>query len=327
MNNKKIIFGILLFCAISFIAYTFANPLEDKEDGTLIHGNDSTNVNNPNNTQKDPIDNEDDDKNLNDEEDLDLPQRVDDDENNSDNSTAVIPTNPSRPSGGNNGNSGNSGNNGGAGSTPGGGPAPISYYTATLKVVNGYSDKGSITVARGNSAVFKIYANNEYTLNGAAMSGSGCSLMGDTVTVNNMTYNTTCTVTLKAEPIYSTISIVGDGVTLHQEGEKVTITGKVQADDSYGTVKLKVRFTAPKIFDDNTLRNASLLNKQNAKSYGYDSLSSNGNNGASKAYYQMDITFKAGITKSYVIDWGNGRKIQYDLVFNADIETKPIDVQ
>lgn len=320
MNNKKIIFGILLFCAISFIAYTFANPLEDKEEGTLIQGNGNNNINNPNNKddEKDPIDNK-----IDDNEALDMPQRVDDDTNNNNNqnnSTAVVPSNPntSRPSGG---------NTGGAGSTPGGGPAPISYYTATLVVVNGYSDKSSITVARGGSAVFKIGANSEYTLNGATASGSGCSLIGDTLTVNNLTSNVTCTVTLPAEPIYSTVSIVGDGVRLHQEGEKIIISGKVQADDVYNTVKLKVRFTAPKIFDDNTLRNANLLVKQNGKSYGYDSLSGTGNNGTAKAYYQIDITFTAGMTKSYVIDWGNGRAIQYDIVFNADIEEKPIEVQ
>lgn len=334
MNNKKIIFGILLFCAISFIAYTFANPLEKGDEGTLIQGSDSNNVNNPNSngTQKDPVDR--DEEPGDDDEDLDLPQRVDDETtsgNNQGGSTAVVPSNPntSRPSGSGSSNSGNSGNNnsGSAGSTPGGGPAPISYYTATLNVVNGYSDKGSITVARGDSAVFKIFANNEYTLNGAKVSGSGCSLIGDTLSVNNMTSNVTCTVTLPAEPIYSTVSIVGDGVTLHQEGSKVTISGKIQSDDAYNTVKLKIRFTAPKIFDDSTLRNASLLINQNGKTYGYDSLASNGNNGASKAYYQIDITFKEGITKSYVIDWGNGRKIQYDLIFNADIEEKPTEIQ
>ena len=33
MNNKKIIFGILLFLAISFLAFTFANPDEEKANG------------------------------------------------------------------------------------------------------------------------------------------------------------------------------------------------------------------------------------------------------------------------------------------------------
>lgn len=48
MNNKKIIFGIVLFLAICFLAFTFANPLEQGNgDGTLIqNGGNSTNTNN-----------------------------------------------------------------------------------------------------------------------------------------------------------------------------------------------------------------------------------------------------------------------------------------
>lgn len=48
MNNKKIVFGIVLFLAICFLAFTFANPLEQGNgDGTLIqNGGNSTNTNN-----------------------------------------------------------------------------------------------------------------------------------------------------------------------------------------------------------------------------------------------------------------------------------------
>lgn len=43
MNNKKIIFGIVLFLAICFLAFTFANPLEQGDnEGTLIQGGQNT---------------------------------------------------------------------------------------------------------------------------------------------------------------------------------------------------------------------------------------------------------------------------------------------
>lgn len=45
MNNKKIIFGIVLFLAICFLAFTFANPLEQGDgNGTLIQ-NDGNSAN------------------------------------------------------------------------------------------------------------------------------------------------------------------------------------------------------------------------------------------------------------------------------------------
>lgn len=46
--NKKIVFGIILFCAISFIAYTFANPAEQEQgnlggsNGTTVGGNENS---------------------------------------------------------------------------------------------------------------------------------------------------------------------------------------------------------------------------------------------------------------------------------------------
>lgn len=46
--NKKIVFGIILFCAISFIAYTFANPMENEQgnlggsNGTTVGGNENS---------------------------------------------------------------------------------------------------------------------------------------------------------------------------------------------------------------------------------------------------------------------------------------------
>jgi len=49
MNNKKIIFGIILFLAICFLAFTFANPLESGNgEGTLIQGGENS-TNNKNN--------------------------------------------------------------------------------------------------------------------------------------------------------------------------------------------------------------------------------------------------------------------------------------
>jgi len=54
MNNNKIIFGIIIFCAISFLAFTFANPLE-KEDDDFIKDNQTNGekVNKPTNNGKD----------------------------------------------------------------------------------------------------------------------------------------------------------------------------------------------------------------------------------------------------------------------------------
>ncbi len=59
--NKKIVFGIILFCAISFIAYTFANPMEEEKGGSTTNG---TTVSGSENTGN-PSTNESEDKNNN----------------------------------------------------------------------------------------------------------------------------------------------------------------------------------------------------------------------------------------------------------------------
>lgn len=123
MNNKKIIFGILLFCAISFLAYTFANPLEKEDDeGKLVPGSNQvqgSNNDNDNNNDNDVIDDSlSDDDLTNDEE---IPNEPIDSNPTDTTQTATRPTNPSRPSGGN-----NTGNNGGS-NTPK--PTPIVEVT------------------------------------------------------------------------------------------------------------------------------------------------------------------------------------------------------
>jgi len=50
MNNKKIIFVILLFIGISFIVYSFANPLQEEQD--LSQGNQGVSENNSQSSNK-----------------------------------------------------------------------------------------------------------------------------------------------------------------------------------------------------------------------------------------------------------------------------------
>lgn len=89
MNNNKIIFGIIIFCAISFLAYTFANPFEDDEDNFIKDNQvNGTKVNNTTDNKKD-------------EDEIKKPVKVEEvkKEDNNSNSTVNYPTyRPTTPS-------------------------------------------------------------------------------------------------------------------------------------------------------------------------------------------------------------------------------------
>lgn len=82
MNNNKIIFGIIVFCAISFLAFTFANPREDEDD--FIKDND---VNGSKvNKVEDKKDN-----------DIKVPVKVDEVKKEDNKTQTTTPTTPNRP--------------------------------------------------------------------------------------------------------------------------------------------------------------------------------------------------------------------------------------
>jgi len=71
-------------------------------------------------------------------------------------------------------------------------------YTVNTVVSGGTSNPSSTSVSEGNSATFTISASSGHTTSGATVSGEGCSLSGNILTVSNVTKNVTCNVKLKS---------------------------------------------------------------------------------------------------------------------------------
>ena len=315
MNNKKIIFGILLFVAISFIAYTFASP-DDKEEGKMTYGNGTNEVNSPNNDK----DNEDDNLNENLDDNLD---NNEEDMNNEDDNEGIIPTpipnpgnnngsNSNRPSGGNNSSQ--------TKPTPTPTPTPTPSYTVSVNVLNGSVNVGSQTVKKGNGASFAIYANNGYTLDGATISG-GCALSGNTVSVSNVTGNMSCTVTLDTEKIYANVAALTDGISAKREDEKLIFSGTMEEQPKTNTCKsghcIQIKLTSTKMVPAHLLNNIKITMGYSGRVYGIEALNNKDNalNQTERPYFTFNQEFKAGQTYNVTVDWGTGKPVTYVLDF------------
>ena len=320
MNNKKIIFGILLFIAISFIAFTFANPQEE-EEGTLIPGNNSTNVNNPNSA------NENDDK----EEDNNDIVKIEDDNNTPTtptvntpptNNTAANPqrpntSRPSTPSGGSNSGSNNGGNS----------SVPV-YHRVNVVVNNGTSNESSKNVLHGSNETFTITPNDYFSLTSAEISG-GCVLNGNTLSAVNVLADVTCTVTLNKEKIYSSISAkslnANETVNVSKNSDgTIVLTGTIAPYPNYNTIgAVDLVVTAGKILPEKYLKNLSVYShthQMNVISYNDIINKDSAIAGQSKAYFEIQQLFHPGDIYEYTIDWGNGVKANYKVLFDIKIQ-------
>jgi len=268
MNNKKIIFGILLFCAISFIAYTFANPLEKEDDeGKLVPG--SNQIQNTGNDK---------DNNNDDDDQIDAPIKVDDPTDEDDPNGAVVvnpsdttqpgntntttrPTNPSRPSG-------SAGNNNGGGNSSSGNNTPVVDVTDVtigtpnntklalgntvnlgVSVSPSNATNKNVTYTSSNQNVIKVDSNGNVTA-----VGSGTATI--TVTTSNG-INKTITITVLGNVVskITAISTRPDNTTITsaaQGNTSLALKGSVTKGTNHA---VDVRIYVPKEYNTDLLKN------------------------------------------------------------------------
>ncbi len=96
-------------------------------------------------------------------------------------------------------------------------------YTVDIEVINGSSDALNKVIEYGGSGSTTITPNYGYTLEGASVTGTGCSISGDTLTISNVTSNGKCTVTL-AKAKYQ-VELVGTGIGTSNSPQEVEYEG------------------------------------------------------------------------------------------------------
>jgi len=83
-------------------------------------------------------------------------------------------------------------------------------YTVDIEVVNGKSNALNKIVEHGNSATAIITPDTGYTLENATVTGDGCSINNDTLTISNVVSDGKCIVTLKKAKY--NVTLVGEGI-------------------------------------------------------------------------------------------------------------------
>ena len=340
MNNKKIIFGILLFCAISFIAYTFANPLEQKEEeGKLVPG--SNQIQNSGNNNDDD---DDDDGNINE------PVVPDDETNEGDsNEPSVVPpsdttqvgnrpTTPSRPSGGNN-TSNNNGNNNGGTSTPK--PTPIVEVTDVTinipdntKLIIGKTINLGVNVSPSNATNKNVTYSSDQNVVKIDANGNATAVGTGTTTIKVTASN----------GVSKTITIVVLGnsvskITAVSTKNNTIITGAAQGNTSLalkGSVikgtdhAIDVRIYVPKEYTTDLLQNLKYNIMTNEYGIGvrdhtYTGIGRiNGDVTSGDAYVVFPLEFDDDVVigrdgnLKISVDWlGSGSPIIYSLDFSG----------
>ena len=96
-------------------------------------------------------------------------------------------------------------------------------YTVDIEVINGTSNALNKIVEHGGSAQTNITPNYGYTLEGASVTGTGCSISGDTLTISNVTSNGKCTVTL-AKAKYQ-VTLTGEGIATSNSPQEAEYEG------------------------------------------------------------------------------------------------------
>ena len=96
-------------------------------------------------------------------------------------------------------------------------------YTVDIEVINGTSNALNKIVEHGGSAQTNITPNYGYTLEGATVSGTGCSIANDILTISNVVSDGKCTVTLpKAK--YS-VTLIGEGIATSSSPQEAEYLG------------------------------------------------------------------------------------------------------
>lgn len=340
MNNKKIVFGILLFCAISFIAYTFANPLEEKEDGgRLVPG--SNTLQDTGNNDEDNETNKPEEENLTDDtqtatETIIVPPSI-----TITNPTANTSNNGTRPSG-NTGNTGSSsGNTGTSGGNTGNNPGDNTGNTGNKpedNTGNTGNNPGDNTGNIGNNPGDNTGNtgnnpgdNTENTGNNPGdNTGNTGNNPGDNTGNTGTSGGNTGTGTsenpkpINPEPVkpkYSTVTTTTSGVVLKQNGNKVSLTGTVPEIGYTGAGKVTLVFTSPEVYSEEVLNGLEVIIGYNGKVYHRSDLKNmNTGNGTSKA--KIVINHGVAFPGNYDITlyWGTGEKITYTINFNINVE-------
>lgn len=87
-------------------------------------------------------------------------------------------------------------------------------FVISVNVENGVVSPESKEIEYNGTTTFEVTPNNGYTLEGASVSGEGCSIEGNIITVSNVVKASTCTVTLLKESYDVTLVVnYGNGST------------------------------------------------------------------------------------------------------------------
>lgn len=289
MNNKKLIFGILLFCAISFLAFTFANPKEnEKEDGTLIqNGGSSTTNTTTNKTDKDKVQ---------------TPVKVDDSKTDEQKPTDTTTTqtqgstnnytasNNNYYTGNNTGNSGNhSSNNGGSGNSGNNNynPTPTPQPTPNPEPTPSVPDEP----VKEHIGIANVSASGVGT-DTTVMSGVYASQNGTHISING------------------------------------TVERRLGTEDGSKTPNITLMLEAPKALENDLLVNAKFKFNSNRYGLStneknvYGRIVNPGEIGTGKVRFPITIAYDSSLFKSEFgnlsisVDWGDGEYTEYTLDFS-----------
>ncbi len=96
-------------------------------------------------------------------------------------------------------------------------------YTVDIEVINGSSDALNKVIEYGESGSATITPNYGYTLDNATVSGEGCNIEGDTLTISNVVSSGKCTVTL-AKAKYQ-VTLTGEGIETSNSPQEAEYEG------------------------------------------------------------------------------------------------------
>lgn len=297
--NKKIIFVILLFIGISFIIYSFASPIE-QEDNLLQNDDSISDKTGKSDNSDDDVfsknNKKDNNKDDSDKNDKDQSDDLDENQNENEKDSKISTSNTS------------------------------SQNTNVVKKPNG-------------SYNWKPGSGSSNSSGGGTTSGSGTPSVDpspiDPAPSNPTPSNPTPVDPIPVDPTpvvhYATFSFVPpaleptDGtkneIFMSQNGTKIVLSGTMikqpslpQVGGSYITLKI----VSEGEYTKEQLANASIIYK-----YEYyeqtSKLDLSQNTINKNAYIDLTVPFVQGKTYSYVIDWGDGLTVQYDVTFNINV--------
>jgi len=96
-------------------------------------------------------------------------------------------------------------------------------YTVDIEVINGSSDALNKVIEYGGSGSATITPNYGYTLDNATVSGEGCNIEGDTLTISNVVSSGKCIVTL-AKAKYQ-VTLTGEGIATSNSPQEAEYEG------------------------------------------------------------------------------------------------------